>query len=267
MRPTPRSPGASTGFIFRRWIAPTTLSMRRSPGSKEKGRESISARSTTWRRCSSVSPQRASSCPTLASPPIAASAARRPATCRRFCRITWTRRKSPEREALSLGRSVAISLPLKGGGQGGVRGREACASAAAVDPHLLASLAASPFQGEDKESLHDLLAGYRFEVLVKNLVVGRLVHAELVENAQRLAHIHGAAFRIERAVGSEHDLVDGEELHAALGRRLRGERGSVGPEIVLEIIERPLLQAFAQADVIVIRGALAHHVVARAEPA
>src|SRR5580693_115720 len=199
MRPTPRSPGTSTGFIFRRWIASTTLSMRRSPGSKEKGRESISARSTTWRRCSNVSPQRASSFPTLASPPIAASAARRPATCRRFCRITWTRRKSPRREVLGLGRSVAISLPLSGGGL---------------------------------RSLHQLLAGDRLKVLIKNLVVGCLVHSELVENAQRLAHIHGAAFRIERAVGGEHDLVDGEELHAALGCRLSGKRRGVCPKVV-----------------------------------
>src|SRR5580704_5344134 len=221
MRPTPRSPAGSTGFIFRRWIARTTRSMRRLPGSMQKVRESISARSTTWRRCSNVSPQRASSCPTLALPPIAASAARRPATCRRFCRITWTRRRSPRREDLGLGRSVAISLPLSGGGL---------------------------------RLLHQLLPGDRLKVLIKNLVVGRFVHSELVENTQRLAHIHGAAFRVERAVRGEHDLVDGEELHAAFGCRLRGEGSGVGPKVVLEIIERPFLQAFAQADVIVVRG-------------
>src|SRR5580704_14229747 len=186
MRPMSRSPGASTGFIFRRWIASMTLSMRRLPGSTPRERGSISARFTTWRRCSNVSPQRASSCPTLALPPIAASAARRRVTCRRFCRITWTRRKSPRHRAMV------------------------------------------PWRGETSALLHQLLPGDRLKVLIKNLVVGRLVHSELVENAQRLAHIHGAAFRVERAVGGEHDLVDGEELHAAFGRRLGGERGGVG---------------------------------------
>ena len=34
------------------------------------------------------------------------------------------------------------------GDQVGVRGGNACASLTAADPHLLASLASSPFQGE-----------------------------------------------------------------------------------------------------------------------
>src|ERR1700722_14678535 len=95
--------------------------------------------------------------------------------------------------------------------------------------------------------LHQLLAGDRFEVLVKDLVARRLVHLQRLEDAQRLAWEHGAALRIERTVGCEYDLVDIEELHAALGRWLGGECRGVRPEVVLEVVERALLQAFAPA--------------------
>jgi hypothetical protein len=47
--------------------------------------------------------------------------------------------------------------PVWGGGWGGPRGREACASVAAADPHLLALLASSPFQGEVKDHFTSFL--------------------------------------------------------------------------------------------------------------
>ena len=88
--------------------------------------------------------------------------------------------------------------------------------------------------------LHQLLAGNRLEILVEHFLRRRFLELERIQNVKRLAHIHGAALRIEWAVGGEHDLVNGEEFHAGLGRGHRGERSGVGPEILLEIIEHPL---------------------------
>src|ERR1700689_1795695 len=45
---------------------------------------------------------------------------------------------------------LALPLPCKGEGAGGVRGLAVHASVAITDPHRLASLATSPFQGEEK---------------------------------------------------------------------------------------------------------------------
>ena len=65
----------------------------------------------------------------------------------------------------------------------GVRGREACASVAAADPHLLASLASSPFQGEVGESapmigkLKGIIDSYGEDFVILDVNgVGYLVH-------------------------------------------------------------------------------------------
>src|ERR1039457_6378466 len=72
-----------------------------------------------------------------------------------------------------------------------------------------------------RRSFHQLAAGDGLKVLVENLVARHLVELERFQNAQRLARIHRSVFRIERAIGSEHDFVDREKLQAALGRRRR----------------------------------------------
>src|SRR6516225_9910819 len=51
--------------------------------------------------------------------------------------------------------------------------------------------------------LHELHPAHGFEVLEVDLVAVGLRQRQAVENLQRLAHIHRAAFRIERAVGGE----------------------------------------------------------------
>src|SRR3989304_2830619 len=71
--------------------------------------------------------------------------------------------------------------------------------------------------------LHQLAAGDGFQILVEDLVAGRLVEIEFFEDPQGLARIHGAVLRIERAVGREQDLLGRIELQAAFGRQLAAE--------------------------------------------
>src|ERR1035437_3523913 len=118
-----------------------------------------------------------------------------------------------------------------------------------------------------RRSFHQLAAGDGFKILVENLIAGFLAEIERLQNAQRLARIHRSVFRIERAIGSEHDLVNGEELKAALGRRRRSEHRGIGIEVLLEIVERALLQALAQRDVVLVGRARAEHVPARPDAA
>src|SRR5262249_3781740 len=115
--------------------------------------------------------------------------------------------------------------------------------------------------------LHQLHAGDGFEILVVDLLAVGLGNVERVENPQRLAYIHRAAFRIEWAIGGEDDLLQRVELEPGLGCRHGGERGSVSPEVLLEVVERPLLQALAQGDIVLVAGARTQHVPARADAA
>src|SRR5882757_7207135 len=66
--------------------------------------------------------------------------------------------------------------------------------------------------------LHQLHAGDGLQVLVVDLLAVGFRDVELVEDAQRLARIHRAAFGIERAVGGEQYLFQRIELEPGLGR-------------------------------------------------
>src|ERR1700736_5241500 len=90
--------------------------------------------------------------------------------------------------------------------------------------------------------LHERLPGDPLEVLVIDLLARLLGEVERVENLQRLADIARAFFRIERAVGGEHHLVERKEREPAHGRRMRAEYRGVAIEVLLEIIERPFLR-------------------------
>src|SRR5262245_11111746 len=68
-----------------------------------------------------------------------------------------------------------------------------------------------------------LLADQFFEVaVVERRTVSRR-ELEVIEDAERLANVHRAAFRIERAVRGKDDLVEVVERHAGLRRRLGGK--------------------------------------------
>src|SRR5674476_1640256 len=105
-------------------------------------------------------------------------------------------------------------------------------------------------------SRHEFSAGDAFEVLVEDIVAGCLVEIERLENPQGFARIHGAVLGIERTIGGEQDLVDRIEFHPTLGRRRRPEHRGVGIEVLLEVIERALLQALAQRNVVLVAGCL-----------
>src|SRR3954469_5028660 len=101
--------------------------------------------------------------------------------------------------------------------------------------------------GDEPGSLSKLLPGNSLKIA---LVHGRallLREVELVQDAQRLADIHRAAFGIERAVAREHDLLHLVKRHAAQGRGFRRERRSVGVEILFEVVEWALFQRLHQA--------------------
>src|SRR5258708_33034008 len=65
--------------------------------------------------------------------------------------------------------------------------------------------------------------------------------AELLDRADAFADAHRAAFRIERAVACEHDLVDAEEGNAARDRRGGATEHRVAVEH-LEILDRRVVQ-------------------------
>ena len=91
--------------------------------------------------------------------------------------------------------------------------------------------------------------------------VGRL------EEAQRVARVHRALFRIERAVGGEHDLVVVEEGQPHRHAGFRRERRGVGVERVLEVIERTLFELLQQYREVFVRGARAELIPAGADAA
>src|SRR5215213_487199 len=95
----------------------------------------------------------------------------------------------------------------------------------------------SPAMTSGGNLLHQLHAAHRFEVLVVDLLTIRLRHRQAVEDFQRLANIHRAAFRVERAVGGEHHLLERIEVEPADGGGAGGEHGGVGVKVLLEIIE------------------------------
>src|SRR5215470_19846278 len=105
--------------------------------------------------------------------------------------------------------------------------------------------------------LYQLRAGDGFEILIIDLFAVGLGNIERIQDLQRHARIHRSAFRIERAVGREHDFLQREELEAAFGRGLAAEYRGVDEEVLLEVVERALLEALAQRDVILVAGARA----------
>src|ERR1017187_8166399 len=85
-----------------------------------------------------------------------------------------------------------------------------------------------------RRSFHQLAAGDGLKVLVEDLVAGFLVELERLQDAQCLARIDRSVLRIERAIGSEHDLVDRIELQSAFGRRHAAEHRGIGIKVLLE---------------------------------
>src|SRR3981189_1604783 len=104
-------------------------------------------------------------------------------------------------------------------------------------------------------SLDQLGAGRGLQVLEIDLFQLVLRQVERVENAQRLADIAGAFLGIERAVGREDDILDRIEGEPAHGPGVGAEHGGIDVEILLEVIERPLLQAALERLGIRVRGA------------
>src|SRR5262249_44876596 len=102
----------------------------------------------------------------------------------------------------------------------------------------------------------EFFSGDAFEVLEKDLVLVRLGKLERFEDLQGHARKHRAALGIEWAIRREDNLIDGIEFQAALGRRYRAKRRRIRIEILLEIIDGPFLEAFAQRHVILVAGAL-----------
>src|SRR5215831_18208152 len=100
--------------------------------------------------------------------------------------------------------------------------------------------------------LYQLRAGDGFEILIIDLFAVGLGDIERIQDLQRYARIHRPAFRIEWAVGREHDLLQREEFQAAFGRGLAAEDCGVDVEVLLEVVERTLLEALAQRDVILV---------------
>src|SRR5665811_2129428 len=70
----------------------------------------------------------------------------------------------------------------------------------------------------------------RLQIAVPDLLLVGLRQVDAFENAQRLAGIHGAPLRIERAVGGEHDLVEVVERKLGMGRRHAAEYRGVRVE-------------------------------------
>src|SRR6516225_9040431 len=93
--------------------------------------------------------------------------------------------------------------------------------------------------------LYQLRAGDGFEVLIIDLFAVGFGNVERVQDLQRHPRKHRRAFRIERAVGGEHDLLQRAELQAAFGRGLAAEYRGVDVEVLLEVVERALLEALA----------------------
>ena len=92
-------------------------------------------------------------------------------------------------------------------------------------------------------------------------------HINAFDNAQRFARVHGPFFGIEGAVGPKHDLVEIVERKTSMCCRHAAEHGCVGIERVLEVVERPLLQALQDHAQIFVRCARAELVATWADAA
>src|SRR5262249_39180941 len=110
-------------------------------------------------------------------------------------------------------------------------------------------------------------AGQLLEVLVVDVLELVLRQVRVVQNAQRLADVHGALLGIERAVRREHYVLVRIEAEPQRGTRFGGEHRGVDDEVLLEVVERPLLQAALERLVVGVRGACADLVPARADAA
>src|ERR1700690_2646085 len=68
------------------------------------------------------------------------------------------------------------------------------------------------------------------KIAVPNLLLVGLRHVDGLYDLERLARVHGALLRIERAVGGEHDLVEVVEGKPGVGCRHAAEHRGVGIE-------------------------------------
>src|SRR5690349_17152675 len=118
-------------------------------------------------------------------------------------------------------------------------------------------------------SLFDELdPGQLLEIAVIDLLELVLRQVEPVDDAQRLADVAGAFFRIERAVGREHDLLGRIEGDAQHGAAVGAEHRRVDVEALLEVVDRALLlEAALERLVVLVRGARADLVPAGADAA
>src|ERR1043165_6000564 len=132
---------------------------------------------------------------------------------------------------------------------------------------LLRMRSVSAWRPPQDEVLRELLPGDPLEIALIDGVPLFFRQVERIENAERLADVHRALLGIERAVGGEHDLYQRIELHAELGRGIRGEHRRIGVEILLEVVERALLQRLVERAAIPVRGARAELIPAGADAA
>src|SRR5262249_10209557 len=108
-----------------------------------------------------------------------------------------------------------------------------------------------------RDLLDQLGAGQLLEIPVVDVLELVLRQVRIVQNAQRLADVHRALLGIERAVGREHDVLVRIEGEPQRGPCFGGECGGVDDEVLLEIVERSLLQAALERLVVGVRGACA----------
>src|SRR5258708_11455641 len=89
-----------------------------------------------------------------------------------------------------------------------------------------------------------------------DLALGAFGQAELLDRADAFADEHRTAFRIERTVACEHDLVDAEEGNAASERRGGAAEHRVAVEH-LEVLDRRFAPPFEDLGLIAPRRASA----------
>src|SRR5262249_39329645 len=95
--------------------------------------------------------------------------------------------------------------------------------------------------GEASALLDQLCARQRLEALMMDFLELVLGQVRVVQDPDRLADVHRALLGIERAVGREHDVLVRVEGEPERGPRLGGEHRGVDDEVLLEVVERPLL--------------------------
>src|SRR5262249_37184030 len=89
---------------------------------------------------------------------------------------------------------------------------------------------AAPRNDNLPPSALELHPGDGLEIAVPDLFLVGLRHVDAFDDAQGFARVHRALLRIERAVGSEHDLVEVVEGEARMRRRHATEHRRVGIE-------------------------------------